>query len=73
MQGTQTTTPSERSTEFAPVEGGPETTSAEALLVAAYLLMWAILLTFVLLSWLRQKRLDRRVAELERALGTARS
>ena len=67
--GYQTTTPNDRSTEFVPVEGGTETTSAGTMLVIAYLFMWAILIGFVLLSWLKQKRLDRRVSELERALG----
>jgi CcmD family protein len=56
-------------TEFVPVEGGTETTSAETLLVAAYLVMWAVLLGFVLLSWRRQQSLEGRLGALERALG----
>ncbi len=58
--------PSSRSTEFVPVDGGVETTSAELLLVVAYLVMWALLLAFVGLGWRRQGRLDARLADLER-------
>jgi hypothetical protein len=39
------------------------------MLVVAYLLMWAILIGFVLTSWMRQKKLDARLTELERSLG----
>ncbi len=60
--------PSDRSTEFRAVEGGQETTSAEALLVTAYLVMWAILFGFLLLGWRRQRAVDQRVQELEKAL-----
>jgi len=67
--GYQTTAPNDRSTEFVPVQGGNETTNASTMLVLAYLFMWAILIGFVLMSWLKQKHLDRRVTELERALG----
>jgi hypothetical protein len=61
-------TPEQRAQEFVPVEGGTETTSAEAMLVTAYLVMWAILLGFLLLSWRRQRAMDARIDELERAL-----
>ncbi len=60
--------PGSRSTEFEAVEGGQQTTSAEALLITAYVAMWAILLGFVLLSWRRQSRVERRISELETAL-----
>jgi len=62
----QTTSPSDRSTEFVPVEGGAETTSAGTLLVVAYILMWALLLGFLGLGWRRQKKLETRLSELER-------
>jgi hypothetical protein len=65
---TATTEPANRSTEFVPVEGGGETTSAELLLVVAYLVMWGLLLAFVGLGWRRQKRLETRLGELERAV-----
>jgi hypothetical protein len=61
-------TPEERSTEFVPVQGGTEGTSAEHLLVAAYLLMWAVLVLFVFLTWRRQTRIDARLGELHATL-----
>jgi hypothetical protein len=66
-----TPAPSARSQQFVPVEGGGETTSAEALLVAAYLVMWALLLGFVGLGWRRQGRVETRLGELEKAVGRA--
>lgn len=56
--------PESRSTEFRPVDGPAETTSAEGLLLAAYLLLWALLLGFVYRTWRRQGALEARVAEL---------
>lgn len=64
----QTTTPSSRSQEFVPDQGGGDTTSAELLLVIAYLVMWAILLGFVALGWRRQAKLETRLGDLERGL-----
>lgn len=58
-------TPADRSTEFVAVQGGPESTSAEVLLVAAYLIMWAILLVFLLLTWRKQSRIEARLSELD--------
>lgn len=63
-----TLTPADRSTEFLPNQGGAESASAGSLLVWAYLLMWVLLLGFVLLTWLRQQRINDRVARLEQAL-----
>jgi hypothetical protein len=70
MKGDTTapTTPSTGITEFAPVEGGGETTSAELLLVIAYLVMWGLLLAFVGLGWRRQRRLETRLGDLERSV-----
>lgn len=69
MKQTTPTTPESRSTEFVPVTGGPtETSSAEGLLIAAYVLMWAILMGFLFLTFKRQAAVDRRLGELERAL-----
>lgn len=65
--------PSARSTEFVAVQGGGDTTSAEALLVTAYVVMWALLLGFLLLSWLRQGRVETRISELEKALASPKT
>ena len=63
------TTPDNRSQEFVPVTGGPsETSSAEGLLFAAYVMMWAILMGFLLLTFRRQASVQRRLDELERSL-----
>jgi hypothetical protein len=58
-------TPESRSTEFVPTTGGPETTSAEHLLVAAYLLMWAALIGFVWLTWRKQRRIEAKIDALD--------
>ncbi len=58
-----------RAQEFKPVTGGPtETSSAEGLLIAAYVLMWAVLMGFLLLTFKRQAAVDKRLGELEKAL-----
>jgi hypothetical protein len=64
-------TPQDRSTEFVPVQGGSDSTSAEGLLVAAYLLMWAALLGFLWLTWKRQNRIEERLTTLDAALRRA--
>ena len=58
----------DRSTEFVPVQGGGETTSAAGLLVAAYIMMWLCVFVFVWLTAVRLRTLGARVAELEGAL-----
>ena len=65
--------PDARSTEFVAVTGGGETTSAAGLLIGAYLVMWALLLGFIFMSWRRQSRVDVRIAELEKSLATGGS
>ncbi len=59
-------TPEDRSTEFVAVQGGNDATSAESLLVVAYLLMWAALLVFVFVTWRKQGALEKRVEKLDR-------
>ncbi len=54
--------------EFVPVSGGGDTTSASTMLVAAYMLLWAILMGFVALSWRRQRATAARLDDIERAL-----
>jgi hypothetical protein len=67
--GTGTGTAEERSQEFRPVTGGAtESSSAEGLLITAYVLMWAILMGFLFLTFKRQAAVDKRLGELERAL-----
>jgi CcmD family protein len=58
----------DRSTEFVPVEGGTDTTSAEALLVGAYAIMWILVFLFVWLTSRRQAALDLRLGDVEAAL-----
>lgn len=62
------TSPESRSTEFVAVEGGPETTSAGTLLVVAYVAMWALVFAFLVQGFRRQRRIDQRLNELDRAL-----
>jgi hypothetical protein len=69
MKQPSPTTPESRSQEFVSVSGGPtETTSAESLLIAAYVLMWVILMGFLFVTFRRQAAVDQRLAELERTL-----
>lgn len=70
MNQTTTTSqdPNQRATEFQPVTGGEETTSGEALLIAAYVIMWLLVLLFVWSSWRKQLALGERLARLEQAL-----
>jgi CcmD family protein len=63
-----TKTPEDRSTQFVPVQGGNEGTSAEGLLVTAYLIMWAALVAFIFLTWRRQGSLEKRIERLDEAL-----
>jgi hypothetical protein len=58
----------ERSTQFRPVEGGAETTSAATFLIAAYVLMWLCVLAFLLLTWRKIRSAQAQVDRLERAL-----
>jgi hypothetical protein len=58
----------ERSTQFVPVEGGTETTSAATFLVAAYILMWLCVLGFILLTWRKTRNAQAQVERLEKAL-----
>jgi hypothetical protein len=71
MSSQQETSPSERSTEFVAVQGGTETTSAGTMLVVAYLVMWAILLGFIVLSFRRLLGLSERLDVLEKNLAKA--
>lgn len=61
----------DRSTEFEPVQGGTESSSAGALLTSAYILMWLAVFVFVWLTAKRLKSLEQRVSELDAALKKA--
>jgi CcmD family protein len=62
-------TAEDRSQEFKAVTGGPsETSSAGTLLVAAYVMMWAILMGFLFVTFRRQAAVDKRLGDLERSL-----
>ncbi|HLV22419.1 MAG TPA: CcmD family protein [Polyangiaceae bacterium] len=63
-----TADPGDRSEQFVAVQGGGETTSAEALLVSAYIVIWLLLLGFVWLTWKRQRGIEARLGDLEKAL-----
>lgn len=69
MQETLQKTPDDRAMGFERVEGGAETSSAGALLVVAYLVMWVLLLGFVWLSWRKLVQVEERLGGLERGLG----
>lgn len=63
----QTQSPS----EFVPVEGGTDTTSAETLLVTAYIAMWLLFFGFMAMTHRRQRGLNDKVSSLEQALKKA--
>lgn len=71
--GAATADPSAPGQGFAPVEGGPEMQSGEALLVEAYAVMWILVLGFVVLAWRRTLAFERRLDALEGALAAARA
>jgi hypothetical protein len=54
--------------EFIATTGGGEATSAEAMLIAAYMVLWAILMAFVALSWRRQRATSARLSQIESAM-----
>jgi CcmD family protein len=66
-QGAELTVES-RSQEFVPVQGSTETTSAESILVAAYICFWLVVFVFIFLTKKKQAELERRLEGIERAL-----
>ncbi len=62
----------ESQSDFVAVRGAPaDSTSAELMLVLAYIFMWTLLLGFVYFSFHRQRNLAGRIAHLEQALDSA--
>jgi CcmD family protein len=67
-----TGTAEDRATSFQAVSGNePQHYSGEVLLVAAYALVWTILLGWVAFVWRRQRELDERLADLERVIASS--
>ena len=64
-------TPTKSPSEFVPVEGGSDSTSAESLLVIAYAAMWLLFFGFLAMTHRRQKALTEKVERLEQALKRA--
>ena len=54
----------DRSTQFVATTGGEESTSAEAMLVVAYLAMWLLVFAFVAISFRKLNRLGDRIDSL---------
>jgi len=62
-------TPSDRSTQFVPVEGGNQTASnAGTFMAVAYVLMWLCTVLFVLHTWRKTRGIQRRIDELHQAV-----
>ena len=61
--------PSDRSTQFVPVEGDArETTSAATFMVTAYVLMWLCTVLFILHTWRKTRSVENRMSELQKAI-----
>lgn len=61
--------PSDRSTEFQPVEGGgPATTDAGTFMVAAYALMWLATVLFIVQTWRKIRSVQGKVDQLQKAV-----
>jgi CcmD family protein len=67
----QTNNPDSRSTTFQSVEGGPETHSGANLLVAAYAVLWVILMAWLFSLWRKQANLHAKIDDLEKTLDRA--
>ncbi len=56
------------SSEFVAVEGGGDSGNAGTFLVAAYILMWLLLMLFVWMTFKKQRALRERISLLESAV-----
>ncbi len=63
--------PDTRATSFQSVEGGPETHSGANLLVAAYVVLWVILMAWLFGLWRKQANLHAKIDDLEKTLDRA--
>ncbi len=68
---TTESSPDTRSTTFQSVEGGPETHSGSNLLVAAYVVLWVILMAWLFGLWRKQANLHAKIDDLEKTLDRA--
>jgi len=66
-----TTTTQANPNEFRAVEGGTEQKDGPTLLVTAYALIWAIMMTWVFFVWRKQAKLHERLDGLEREIAKA--
>lgn len=57
-----------RSTEFIAVDAGTEQYSGAKLLVAAYVLVWLVLMGWIFLLWQKQRKLAQKLDDLESTL-----
>jgi len=67
--GSTTTNPS----GFNAVDNNTQMQSGEALLVEAYIAIWVLLFGFIVLAWLRTRKVEDKVAELEKAIERAKT
>jgi len=65
QSATETQPAGARESEFRPVSGAEQTTSASALLIAAYCIMWALVFGVILMTWRKQAKLSARLGQLE--------
>jgi len=73
-EGTQTAQPSpdDRATTFQAVEGGQEEMrSGGGLLVAAYAVLWTILIVWIAMLWRKQGAVNARIDALEKEIDRA--
>jgi CcmD family protein len=65
--------PDDRAQTFEAQQGSPipEAHSGERLLVTAYMVIWVLAMGFVLVMWMRQRTISRRIDALERAIDKA--
>lgn len=55
------------------VENKPEMQSGEALLIEAYIAIWVLLFGFIFVAWRRTRRVEDKVADLEKAIERAKT
>ena len=65
--------PDDRAQTFEAQQGSPipEAHSGARLLVTAYAFIWFVVMCFVLIMWMRQRGISRRIDALERAIDKA--